>query len=178
MKRTHLWNCRRISAYGVLLVVLFAFGLPHVHGASFEEFFPLLIQLPGWKAETPDGLKMETSGVRMLNAFREYTRGEQKATAAIVCGTEGGGLAAAGQSAMDMETGQMKMATKDIRGFRVTIVHDKGENSGAVTVALLNLEKGGANFVFSYEGISDIEGLELAQRFSWEDMLKKAQTLQ
>ena len=45
---------------------------------AFQRFFPLLIELPGWQGNKPDGVSMEIPGSEMISATREYQRGEAR----------------------------------------------------------------------------------------------------
>lgn len=145
--------------------------------AAHESLYPLLGMLPDWEAGAPDGIRVEGSGLRMINAFREYTRGEQTITATIVVGNPVAAAAALSPETMEIESENVKMAVRDLKGFRVALAHDKAEQSGAVTVLLSASEQGGAAFVLSYTGLSDQEALQQAERFDWAAMLAKVKAL-
>ena len=53
---------------------------------AFQRFFPLLIELPGWQADKPDGVAMEIPGSQMISATREYQRGEARLNAQVLIG--------------------------------------------------------------------------------------------
>ena len=57
-----------------------------VYAASYEAFFPFLINLSGWEAEKPDGADIDMSGVTAISAARKYTSGNKEFEAAILIG--------------------------------------------------------------------------------------------
>ena len=70
---------RRLIRFAATAVPLLAVGLRSSASRaqqSFQRFFPLLVDLQGWKAGKPDGAAMEIPGASMVTATREYRRGE------------------------------------------------------------------------------------------------------
>src|SRR5207302_4927413 len=56
------------------MAVLGAAAMPSVARSqqSFQRFVPLLVELPGWKGNKPDGMGMEMAGTSMITATRTY----------------------------------------------------------------------------------------------------------
>jgi hypothetical protein len=165
-----------------VLVSLSIVAMPATGGAAasanvYESLYPFLIPLPGWEAGESAGVNIDEGGWQMINASREYTRGEQSLAATILIGNLVTEAAATVPDTMDVDSSQARMAVKTIRGFRVTLAHDKVERSGAVTVLLLPPEQAGAAFVLAYKELSDEEAMALAQKFDWEKMREKVRAL-
>jgi hypothetical protein len=131
---------------------------------SFQRFLPLLVDLPGWKGNKPDGISMETGGSSMLSATREYERGDSRLTAQILAGPAAQGGVATINSGMKVETSEARMSTSTIDGVQVAITFTKADKSGVILVAL----GPSALFSFSFNDLSEEEALALAKRFNWK----------
>ena len=57
-----------------------------VHAQSHDILYPCLVDLPGWKGEAPDGMKLDMGGMKMINAHRQYTQGDKEINAIIIIG--------------------------------------------------------------------------------------------
>lgn len=131
---------------------------------AFQRFFPLLIDLPGWEGNKPDGIAMEVPNSRMISATREYQRGEARLNAQVLIGAAAEGAVAAASSGLKIETSEARMSTSTIDGMQVTRSYMINDKSGAVIVAV----GPSAVFMLSFDGITDEEGLTLAKRFNWK----------
>lgn len=146
-----------------------------VHAQSHDILYPCLVDLPGWKGEAPDGMKLDMGGMKMINAHRQYTQGDKEINAIIIIGNpQMAGVAPPQQDAGKMETDKLKISAEMIRGFQTQIVYDKIEKSGGITVIVLPGKDGGAFFTMSFEGMTDSDALTIAQRFDWDLMKNKA----
>ena len=137
--------------------------------------YPLLVDLPGWSGEQPEGMSMDTSGMKLINAAREYTKGASELTAAVIVGNQQMAQAAKQAGSMNIETDKQRIAVKQVRGYTVQIVFDKQDRSGAVTIVLA--EQKPVLFTLVFEGISDDEAMSLAERFDWNAIKRKGGTL-
>jgi hypothetical protein len=134
---------------------------------SFQRFIPLLIDLPGWKADKPDGMSMEMPGNSMVTATRTYARGEAHLDAQIISGPVAQGtLAMATEAGMKIETSEGRMSTSTIDGLRVVTTFTVSDKSGAILVAL----GPSALFTLSFTGVAEDEALALAKKFNWKAM--------
>jgi hypothetical protein len=133
---------------------------------SFQRFFPLLVELQGWKGGKPDGASVEIPGNSMITAGREYRRDDARLNAQIILGPAAQGALAATQTGVKIETGDARMSTATIDGFPVTRTFNIPDKSGAVLVALGT----SAVFTVSFNGIDDDEALTLAGKFDWKAM--------
>jgi hypothetical protein len=131
---------------------------------AFQRFFPLLIELPGWQANKPDGVSMEIPGSQMISATREYQRGEARLNAQVLIGAAAQRAVAVTGSGVKFETSEARMSTSTIDGLQVTRTFTFADKSGAVIVVL----GPSAVFMLSFNGVSDDEGLKLARQFNWK----------
>ena len=141
---------------------------------SFETLTPLLIDLPGWQSDKPEGADTSYGPMKAIVATRMYTKGDAELDAGIMVGQMVMGLwNPTYQEGFKMQTGEMMMEVKKIGEFLVYQAFDKEEVSGAVIVLLKQAPAGqpsGAVFVLNYEGIESNQGLTLAQKFDWAKM--------
>jgi hypothetical protein len=161
----------------LLIVAMMLICVSGVYADSYQALYPYLVNLPGWDGKEPNGVKMDMSGMKMINAAREYRQGDKKINAMVLIGNPAMAGAAVPQGMMNMETDEMKIAMTTIQGFRVHAVYNKKELSGAVTVILLpGQEGGGAIFTFSFEGLTETEAMNLAQTFDWKAIQTRVQS--
>jgi len=151
-----------LVAAALLCVSVVAFSQAHTR------LYSTLIDLPGWKGDSPEGMSMDMPGMKMVNAVRSYSRGGEELTATLVVGNEQMAQATKQAGSMNIETDKEKIVVKQIGGYTVQILFDKTDQSGSVIVILDEQKPVLFNLVF--EGISDEEALGLAQRFDWNEM--------
>lgn len=168
-----------ISATLVFAVVSLAQAVipAGLHAEKYEKLYELLEDIKGWKGEDPEGLAMDMPGMKMLQAHRSYSKGDNEINAMIIAGNAAAVGAFTAQGEMNFESSEGKVATKEIDGFMVHTMYDKKGHSGAVTVALVPGEKTGAIFMLSFEDLTVEEGLEIAKGFDWKAMKKKVESL-
>jgi hypothetical protein len=144
------------------------------YSQSYNSLTPLLVDLPGWSGESPEGMDLDYGGTKAITATREYEQGDKTATAAIVVGRQmEGSWNPAYQEGFKMETTDMTMAVESIRGFLVFHTFDKTSSDGVIVVLIQESSpdgSGGAIFSFAFEGVEKAEGMKLAQRFDWNKM--------
>jgi hypothetical protein len=147
-------------------------GVQGALAAAYESLFPLLISLPGWQAETPEGMDVKAAGGMTVTANRTYTRDPQIFSATVLIGDEASGVQASGQ--MEMETADIKMTMAEIDGFQVHTVFEKKEMAGTIMIGLTRGEEKAAVLVFTFEQMTAGEALKLARRFDWKALRKAA----
>ena len=141
---------------------------PKSIAAGYQSLTPLLIDIKGWQGEKAEGMTMDAGGMKMTNAFRTYTKGDNQLTATLMIGSAA--MTQAQTPAMTMETPDVKASISKIDGFKVMTSYDKNEKAGVITVFLAEKGANGAIFALSYEGLSDKEATKLAKRFNWKKM--------
>jgi hypothetical protein len=139
-----------------------------VRAQDYQQLTPLLTDLNGWNAEPAEGVNMETGAFKMINAVRSYTQDSKELEAMIMIGNQA--MPQGPMDAMHAESGDSVMNIREMNGFKVHTVHDKKENSGNVTVFLVQKETQGAIFAVSYQGIPESEAMDLARQFNWKAM--------
>jgi len=152
-----------------------------VYAASYEAFFPFLINLSGWEAEKPDGADINMAGVTAISAARKYTSGNKKFEAAILIGQMMMGAWNPGyQEGFKMETPDIMMEIKKINGFMVFNSYEKNKSSGLIMVLLKEAMmegSAGAVFSFSFNGIESEAALKLAQKYDWKKVKEKVEEI-
>jgi hypothetical protein len=148
---------------------------------SFDALLPLLVDLPGWQAEKPDGVDLSESGQRAISATRSYTNGERTFEATILIGMQVSTVWMPNyKEGLKVETPDGLMEVKKINGFLVFDVFAQEGGSGGIGVLLQDSQsKSGLQAVFalSYEGLSREEAMKNAQLFSWQKMKDQAAKL-
>ncbi len=150
-----------------------------IFAGSFRDLYPYLVDLPGWQAGKPEGSRVSLPMVKMVQAQREYTRGEATLKVTIV---KGSGVALNkwwGPFAVNLEyedeSGWRKLKT--IKGFPVGLQYNKEDKSGSVMVNLKSGESTVGLLVVEYSKISPEEALKIAEKFDWKGILKALQSL-
>jgi hypothetical protein len=166
----------------ILPVVYFLFIHPgSVMCQKPQDFVPLLIDLEGWEAGEAEVLDVSFQDFRGINVRREYERDDQSLDASIMIGFQAVGLwNPMYYDGFKMEAGGAIMDVKKTDGFFVFHNYQKSEKAGMCVVLLEETsqeKKTGAVFVFSYEGIEDSEGVELAKKFDWAKMKEIAKEI-
>ncbi|HUT65812.1 MAG TPA: hypothetical protein VMZ05_06650 [Spirochaetota bacterium] len=148
---------------------------------SYETLLSLLVDLPGYSGEEPEGMDVSSSDLKAVSVSREYSKGESELHAGILVGQQSAGVWNPGyQEGLKMETPEGLMEVKGEGGFLVFHSYNKKKQEGMIAVLL---DKGGADggggavFVFAYKGIDNNEGLSLAKKFDWKKIKAKTQGL-
>ena len=139
--------------------------LAHAEG-GYQRFVPLLVELSGWEGSKPEGMTMEVSGASMVTATRNYQRGEAHVDAQMVTGPAAQVALAATSTDMKIESGEGRMSSDTIDGFRVMRTYTFSDKSGGIVIALGER----ALFSLTFSGIDDVEALAIAKRFDWKAM--------
>jgi hypothetical protein len=163
----------RRHAIHFILVALCVAALPRAARAQqgFQRFVPLLVDLPGWKANKPDGMAMEMAGSSMVTATRNYERGSAKVNVSVLMGAPAQGALAATNSGLKLETGDLRMSTATVDGMQVSKTYTISNKTGAILVALTN----NVVLTLSYNGVNEDEAMGLAKKFDWKGIQALAQ---
>ena len=163
---------RFFSTY-VLIMMLISSLTSLVYAQQTNSLTPLLINLKGWTSEPAQGMNMDMNGMKMINAVREYHRGNADVTATIMIGNS---MMTQGQmQQVNAETSKARMTTRKINGFNVYTHYDKPSRSGSVLIFIGKAATDQSIFIISYEGLTEKEGLEFAKKFSWDEIQKGTQ---
>ena len=157
---------------GISLIVLLLVPLV-LFAASFESLLPLLVNLPGWKANEAEGADLSSVGSKGITAVRNYSRGDSTLDVVIMVGMQVQGVWNAGyKEGLKTEDAETSIQVQKIDGFLVTTgVDKKRSDSGGVFVLLKEVAgkpDSGAVFALSYEGLKLDEALKLARNFDWK----------
>lgn len=150
---------------GLILAVAF---VATVHAGQDQLLTPLLIDLQGWEAESPEGMSMDMGAMKMTNATRTYIKDDHTITAMVMVGSHA--MTQGQTQEMNVETTDVKASVSEIDGFRVHTGYDKNESAGSVIVFLSQGQTESALFMVSYQGLSEKEAMDLARNFDWKKM--------
>jgi len=157
-----------LCTVAVMCVALNAFS------QSYQSLTPLLVDIAGWDADSPEGMDMDMSGMKSVTAVREYEQGDKSATAAIIFGQQMYGMwNPVYQEGFKMESSEGSLEVERIKGFIVVHTFDKSSSDGGIVVLIQEPSQdgtGGAIFSLAYEGMNKDEAMKLVQKFDWNAM--------
>lgn len=149
--------------------------------AEPENLIPLLMDLEGWEADKAEVTDATFQNFRTINVSREYEKDDQTLSASIVIGYQSAVMwNPMYHEGFKMEAGDSIVEVKKTDGFFVFHSYQKPDKAGMCIVLLQETsqqKRTGAVFAFSYEGIEDSEGLELAKKFDWKKMSEIAREI-
>jgi hypothetical protein len=171
---------RKVVPVALVLVCMMLAAL-NAFSQTYQSLTTLLVDLPGWSAESPEGMDMDMSGMKSVTASRDYEQGDKSIAAAIIAGFQMQGMwNPAYQEGFRMDTTQGTIAVESIKGFSVVHTFDKENVEGIIVVLILEPStegSGGAVFAFEFEGLNMDEALTLAQKFDWVSMKSRVSKL-
>lgn len=147
-------------------VVFAAAAVPARAEPLFKSFTPLLIDLPGWTGEKPDGVSMDMGDTKMTTAARKYHKGDARCEASVIVGAAAQGALGSLNLGMNIETSDGHMLKAELKGLKALKSFNNNDKSGAILVALGEQ----AMFNFNYRGVSEDDAVALAQSFDWKAM--------
>jgi len=162
------------SSLRMVLAFLLVFSSVSVLFAD-DSLKPLLIDIPGWQAESTQAMTMNMNGVNIINTVRSYEKGDSSLDAAVMITSLQMGLASFQQ--MNMSDGSVELKSSKIDGFKVMHTHDKDDNSGSIMILLGESEQNSALFSIAYEDVSKKDSLAIAKKFDWAKIQKAAKKL-
>ena len=172
---------KRKAFLGCLAALILLIPAASIFPQSYETLLPLLVDLPGYSGEDPEGMDVSSSDLKAVSVSREYSKGESELHAGILVGQQSAGVWNPGyQEGLKMETPEGLMEVKQEGGFLIFHSYNKKKQEGMIAVLL---DKGtadgggGAVFVFAYKGIDNNDGLSLAKKFDWKKIKAKTQGL-
>ena len=162
---------RVISAAFLILFVLWPHSVLRAD-QPFQRFLPLLVDLAGWQGKKPEGMSMQVSDASVTTATRDYERGTAQLHASVVIGQAAEGALAPIQTGIKLQTSEGHMITETMRGMPVLKTFNTKDKAGALIVALGK----DAMLSLAYEGLTEGEALQLAEKFDWKALQAAAQT--
>lgn len=156
----------RIVLLSVFCVLIFA---PIAPAGQYESLTPLLINLNGWEAQSPEGMDMDMGGTKIVQAVREYKKGKKTLNVMVMVGND---MMAGQMQAKSIETDSAQVTMETIDGFKVLQQYAKKESEGAVVVSLGGKEQKGATFMMNFVGMRPAEALSMAKKFNWSKIQK------
>ncbi|WP_119420252.1 hypothetical protein [Desertibaculum subflavum] len=160
-------------------VILVAFGLAAVllplstQAQTYKPLMPLLVDIPQWEAEAPEGMTMASDGQEIVWAARNYRKGDAEISVILGVGHPMASQAEAmGQGGkMQYQAGGVVYETATVKGFPVVRFYSKDEKTGFLLVAL-NSGALPASLIVQFSELDSAEGFAIAERFDWSKMQK------
>jgi hypothetical protein len=143
---------------------------PAAADPAFKRLVPLLVDLPGFTGQKPDGMTMEMGEGALTTASRKYAKPPATIDVVVTAGAMAAGAMAPLMSGMKYETTEGHMIPAEIAGFKVLKTWNESEKSGALLVALDKASM----LTFSYRGIAEDEAVGLAQKLDWKGLAAAA----
>ncbi|GEM_PF-569639 len=169
---------RTIGIWGCLII--FAFTTIAI-AASYNELYPYLKKLPGWKADPPTGASVQMPDLHLITATRAYQKGKKSLTAMIMIGPQALASWLPYAEGFKLDTPNELVTTQKINDFSVQIIYDKQSHSGGILVELSAPEDNGsrkaAAFHLSFNSMEPEEALKIAEKFDWKGMKKAVEKL-
>ncbi len=131
---------------------------------------PLLIDLPGWNADSPQGMDASFNNTYMITATREYTRGDATLEGSVLIGQAASSYDI---PKVSYETDEGFLRSEKIKNYPLYISYDKSDKSGAIFI-VLTASPQSAIFVLTYQNTDWQTALDLAKKFDWDAMKKIA----
>ncbi|CAG1022808.1 hypothetical protein DOJK_01913 [Patescibacteria group bacterium] len=148
-----------------------------VSAASYDELKPLLIDITDWQGANAEGTSMDSNGMKMIIANRNYKHGDTQ-NFDVQVGLMPSAASSAMQMNMNMETDEIIINTSTIDDFPIYQNYDKAPKSGSILVMLAKgNEQNSVMFIMSYTGISNQEALKIAKQFDWKKMKTASEAL-
>ena len=168
----HYKNAFVLLAFLSLLTVAPSMAI----GSGFEVYKGCFKDLKGWEHDNVEGMSMSYSGINMVTANTRYTSGKKEVEVTFMEGSLPGMQQPNLDGTFEMETSEGSVKMKTINGKKVTIVHDKTNNTSTVAI-ILKEPKGengpGAMLNFVGTNVGTKELLGFAQEFDWKCFEKK-----
>ena len=153
-----------ISKYILTVSIVFTMMIS-AFSQSENSLKPLLIDLPGYEAETASGSSMNMMGMKMINAGRSYENNDAELSVTIIISSLANSMEQFGD--VELESDEVKATITTIDGFKTSHAYNKEDGSGSIIVFIAEKEQQTGIFSFSYEGITNNQAMELAKKFDW-----------
>jgi hypothetical protein len=163
-----------MKRFSLVLLVLFSLAAGPAPAQQYSnQLKKLLIDLPGWNGEDPEGADMSFNQITMITAARAYNKGNATLNVGIIIG---------GASNVDKipkttyETEEGFLRIEKVKGYDTYISYNKKDKSGSIFVLLATNPHSGI-LTFTFEGIDWSTALDLAKKYDWDAMKKVAESI-
>jgi hypothetical protein len=160
----------------ILSLAIFLFSLTLVPAPAQQysnQLKKLLIDLPGWTGEDPEGADMAFNQIVMITAARNYTKGNASINTGIIIGSS---TNVSQIPKTTYETDEGFLRTTKIKGYETYLVYNKKDNSGSIFI-LLASNPHSAMVTFTYENLGWQEAKTLAEKFDLDGIKKVADSI-
>ncbi|NOY63896.1 MAG: hypothetical protein GXO97_00635, partial [Nitrospirae bacterium] len=152
MKRIYLVIAISLS---IIISSTRAFSLP-----QYPELYSMLVDIKGWKADTPAGSYLSGSMGEMVRVERHYKKDGKRLDIMIIGGAPADSIWMPFQLDMVYEGEEAFLKTTMLKGFKAGISHNRKDSTGSVVVLIKEITGGsGAVFVLDYVNMEFKEAL-------------------
>ncbi len=156
------------------LFILLLYG--QALAGSYEDLYQCFRDIPGWHGEKPTGMAAQTPGFNMINASREYKRGDEDLEVTVLIGPQAMASWMPMVEGTRIATPEGEMKISRIKGFLVQAINGKAGTSSSIMVRLSGEKdnSNGAMLVFSSDNVAFEKLYSVARSFDWNCFKKKA----
>ena len=162
---------RRLTV-ALWIVLGFLWSFP-VWALDYTDLYEYLPDLPGFKAQPPSGMKVQTAGGVMVSAEREYRGSGPSLKVQIITGPMVAGMWLPFSMQFSYENPQEKLETTSIEGFPAKVLIRKPANSGEILVLLSSSNTPDALFVMHFQGLSPEEARKYIPSFRLKELASR-----
>ena len=158
MKKIYLVIAISLS---IILTSTTVFPLP-----QYPELYNMLVDIKGWKADSPTGSYLSGSMGEMVRVERHYKKDGKRIDIMIIGGTLAHSIWMPFEMDMVYEGEEAFLKTTTLKGFKAGISHNKKDSTGSVVVLVKESSEGsGAVFVLDYANMEFNEALKIVELF-------------
>ncbi len=159
-----------------VIFFLFIFSLTSVFSFAQDQtvFYPLLVDLPGWYSEAPQGTNLSHGAMKMTMATKIYVKGVKNITAMVFVGTSQMSQTKIPDYQHDSVTTAdgVKVRTKKINGMFLQMIYDSNEKVFTAMVVLGKTDTTTASFSFIAKNVTEKNGEKLFKKYSLAKLKK------
>lgn len=134
-----------------------------------EKITPLLVNLSGWEGDDAEGVSMDVPGMKMIQASRNYEKGDLELHATFIAG--GTMITQAQSGGISLDSDDVKMDLTKIDGFKVNRYTHKEDDMTAIIIFIHESDDNSAILNLTAEGgVNEDDLLKLAKEFDWKEM--------
>ena len=158
---------KKAGLYFILMLGIVVMSFPARAADIVAQMDKLMVDLPGFEAQTPQSASMNAQGMKMMTSTRTYTKEGVTLNSTFIAGV-GTESYTDGMGDINISTSDMRAKTQEINGFKVITNYDIPGNTGGVLVWLGSKQGDQGALMFSFDGMDDKEALKLAEKFDWK----------
>ncbi|BAT71646.1 conserved hypothetical protein [Thermosulfidibacter takaii ABI70S6] len=162
----------------VLMGILALLVLTSAWAVSYQDFYSVFVDLPGWQASEPTGSKLTIPMGTFVQAERSYTQQDKSLTVRIVSGPPAMGFMQLSTQQFEYESPEEFLKNTSVKGIPGKIIYRIKERSGQITLFLIRFNQAKPIvMLFEFENMDYREALNIANKFPIERAVRLAKQL-